>query len=104
MAAAIVFADDPIAAEMFMKAQHIAQLRTAVNSARALAGLAPAVFSDPDLSGMPARAAHIFELRTALQQARSALILPAVSFTDPALADGHFIRALHIAELRAGVR
>jgi sugar lactone lactonase YvrE len=106
-ATTLAFTDDPIVAGTTrIKASHITQLRTAVNSLRASAGLTAATFTDPVLStATPIRQSHIEELRTALAAARSALGLTAVSFTDPTLVVGSTrVKAVHLTEIRSGVK
>jgi hypothetical protein len=77
----------------------LAQLRTAVNAVRALAGLSLATFTDPAVPGTIIRKVHIIELRTALNDARVALSFAAASFTDPIL-DGVVVKRIHHEELR----
>ncbi|HEV7764719.1 MAG TPA: fibronectin type III domain-containing protein [Thermoanaerobaculia bacterium] len=102
LATTIVFTDDPVVAtSTIVKAVHLTQLRTAVNSVRASAGLAP-LGSDPTVGvGLAIRAQHITDLRTALNAARTAVSLTAVSFTDtpPVI-----VKAVHVQELRNGVK
>jgi hypothetical protein len=51
------------------------------------------------------KAAHVQELRTALTAARTALGLSTINYTDPTLVAGTTkVRALHIQELRSGVK
>lgn len=105
LATTVTFTNDPlIALTTAVKAEHIAQLRTAVNAVRALAGLSAASFSDPTLvPGNIIRAFHVTELRDALDPARSGLGLPPISYTDPALT-GFTVKAVHFQELRDGVK
>ncbi len=77
----------------------ITELRTAVNQARAHAGLSAATWTDSSLSGVQIKAVHITELRTKLDEARLALGLSAVSWTDASLS-GVTVKAIHISELR----
>lgn len=71
------FTDDPlVSGQTVLKAQHILELRSAVNAVRATAGLAQATFTDATLVGVVARTLHIEEPRNALDQARSLLDLP----------------------------
>ncbi|HYI12474.1 MAG TPA: FG-GAP-like repeat-containing protein [Thermoanaerobaculia bacterium] len=86
-----------------LRAADFLQLRAAVNSVRAFAGLAPASFTDPVLTGQRIRAIHVMDLRTALSQARSAIAMP-LGFSDPALtARVTPVRALHVQQIREGV-
>jgi hypothetical protein len=99
------FADDPLVANVtVVKAQHLAQLGTAVNFARATARLAaftPAVA--PAKNGV-IRASHIQELRTVIAEARRFLGMLPPSWTDPALTVGTRIKAVHIQELRNALK
>ncbi|HEX2062288.1 MAG TPA: FG-GAP-like repeat-containing protein [Thermoanaerobaculia bacterium] len=72
-----------------IRASHINELRTLVNSLRAAVGFAPIAFTDPTLTaGIPIKAAHINELRMALADARGVLGLAPVSYTQPAITAG----------------
>ncbi|HEX8618773.1 MAG TPA: hypothetical protein VF911_14410 [Thermoanaerobaculia bacterium] len=107
VATTFVFTDDPLLPQgNRIKAVHLAELRQAVNALRAAAGLAPATFTDPTLSSaVPIKAAHIQELRTAITQARVPLGLSNTTFTDAVLtAQTTKVRAVHVAELRNGVK
>ena len=104
LATTVALSDQPLVAGTPVKGEHITQLRSAVNAARATAGLSLANFTDPALTGVSASAVHLLELRTAMNQARIALGLPAWSYTDSSLAAGDPIRAIHIQDLREGVR
>jgi hypothetical protein len=104
VATAITFTDDPLAASTTnIKAQHIYDLRQAVNAIRVTAGLAAASWSDPTLSGVTIKAAHFQELRNNLDQALTALGLPAGSYTDSSLS-GVVIKKAHVDEIRQRVR
>jgi uncharacterized repeat protein (TIGR01451 family) len=105
LATTILFTDDPIiAGSTFIRAVHLTELRTAVNAVRAAAGLPPATFSDASLTAGMARAVHVTELRSGLDSARPVLALPPIAYTDPALTAGTRIKAVHLRELRAGVK
>jgi RHS repeat-associated protein len=99
-----VFTDDPLPAGIQIKAVHITELRTAVNQARALAGLAAATWTDNSLSGVAVKVVHITELRSALAAARAALGFSVATYTDPTLTAGStLVKAVHIQELRQRV-
>ena len=106
LAITMLFDDDPIVAQStVIRAGHIIQLRTAVNAVRALAGLQPVNFSDPNLApGFFPRTVHVTEIRDALNPARSQLLLPPLAYTDSTLTTGMVVRAAHIQELRLGIR
>jgi hypothetical protein len=103
LATSVALTDDPLAARFtLVKRAHVQELRTAVNAVRTFAGLTPFPFTDT--TPLFARAIHIAELRSALSQARSAIGMP-VTFTDPTLTAGQSVmRAVHVEELRSGVR
>ncbi|HET7706158.1 MAG TPA: M12 family metallo-peptidase, partial [Thermoanaerobaculia bacterium] len=68
--ASISFTDDPlVAGTTVVKAIHINELRMAINSKRAAAGLAPASWATTIEIGGTISAAHITEMRTALTAA-----------------------------------
>ena len=98
-----VMVSDP-AMQGFVGASHVAEVRTAVNAVRALAGLAAASFTDANLTGVVWRAVHIEELRNALTAARAQLALPAVSYTDPGSLVGLLFKTAYVTDLRGGVQ
>lgn len=86
-----------------IKAVHVTELQTAVNLVRKAAGLAPATFTTV-APGQKALAATLTALRNALSPARSFFGL-STSFTDATLTAGTTkIKAIHLQELRDGVR
>jgi YD repeat-containing protein len=106
LATTTMFTDDPTSASVVIKAEHIMQLRTAVNAVRALwnSALAPATFADATLSGVNPKVVHVQELRNVLAEARNGLGLTVWSFTDPTLTAGSSFKAVHVNDLRGGVR
>jgi hypothetical protein len=106
VATTVIFADDPMQAEVTRsRATHIVELRTAVNALRLLAGIGSAAFTDPALSSSsPVRRLHLTELRTALDAARAALNLPALVYADPVLTENTRVRAVHVTDIRGGVK
>ncbi|HKO99202.1 MAG TPA: DUF4214 domain-containing protein [Pyrinomonadaceae bacterium] len=99
-----VFTDDPlVAGSTIIRAQHLTELRDAVNQARSLAGLGAATWTNAQLLGASIKAVHIVELRARLNEARIALGMQGASYTDPGLDVGHTVRAVHIQELRQSV-
>jgi N-acetylneuraminic acid mutarotase len=101
------FTDDPLVAGVTTaKAQHILEIRQAVDALRALKGLAPAPWTDVLLvSGSTAiKAAHITELRFYLEDIAAQLGYSAGTYSDPALSSGYVIKRLHIEELRQRIR
>ena len=105
IATTIIFTDDPVVAlSTAIKAVHITELRTAVNAVAAAAGMSPFTFTDSSLSGMFVKAVHIVELQSDLNTARSAIGVPVIAFTDPGLGAGTVAKAVHVQELRSGVK
>jgi YD repeat-containing protein len=102
------FTDNTLAAGVTtVKAQHILELRQAVDALRAAAGLPPAPWTDPVLTPTfyTSKAQHILELRTYLEEAASRLGYTAQSYTDPSLTPAvSVIRKLYIEELRQRIR
>ena len=102
------FTDDPLAAQSTpIKAGHISELRTAIDSVRVARGLAAFAWTDPTLTpgSTPAKAVHLTDLRTALSQAYQAAGQTPPTYTDPDVQAGlTLIRASHLNELRTAVR
>ena len=104
LATTVIFTDDPLVPGVtVIKAVHLAEMRTAVNAVRALAGLAAATFTDPASPGVIVKAVHITQLRSALDQARSALGLSSGGWTDT-VAPGAVIKAIDFQEIRNRVK
>ncbi|NOT59822.1 MAG: hypothetical protein HOP19_06300 [Acidobacteria bacterium] len=102
-----VFTDDSLTVGVTtMKAQHIIELRQAVDALRVVAGLAPAPWTDPVLwpQDTSIKAIHIIELRTYLENVVALLGYSASSYTDPGLSGGFVIKRIHIEELRQRIR
>ena len=102
-----VFADDTLFSNVTIsRAQHILELRQAVDAMRAVARLAPAPWTDATL--MPGisviKAIHIQELRAYLEDAATRLGYSGSSYTDPSLSTGYSIKRIHIEELRQRIR
>jgi hypothetical protein len=97
---AVTFTDDPLVTGVTpIKAIHLTEVRDAVNSLRAQAGLTAATWTDPTPAGSLIRAVHITELRSALTPVL-ATIGTTATYTDPLLAAGMVVKAVHIQELR----
>ena len=104
MATTVPLTDDPIVAGVtVIKAVHLTELRTAINSVRAAASMSAATFTDASLTGLIIQSVHVQELRSALDPARAALGLPAISYTN-SLAIGSKVKAADIQEIRNGVK
>ena len=101
-----VFTDDTIMVDVTtVKAQHILELRKAVDAMRAVAGLSGAPWNDPALAaGYTIRAVHITDLRTFLDDASTRLGFATSPYMDPGLTTGFVIKRIHIEELRQRIR
>lgn len=105
-ATTIVFTEDPVLAlATTVKAVHVTELRAAVNAMRTSAEL-PELVADATVAiGQPVRAQHIVTLRTALNEVRVSAVISSISFIDPMLTAGVTpVKAVHVQELRAGVK
>ena len=99
------FTDDPIVAGVTpVKAQHVAELRQAINAMRTCTGLASASWTYPAQAGDWVYAQDVQELRDSLQPTLVALGLSNPTYTDSPLAGGVTIKKAHIEELRQAVR
>jgi len=101
-----VFTDDTIViGQTKAKAQHIIELRQAVDVLRAVAGLSGAPWIDPALApGNTIKAIHITNLRTFLDDAAMRLGYATSPYMDPGLTAGFVIKRIHVAELRQRIR
>ncbi|HLG17299.1 MAG TPA: fibronectin type III domain-containing protein [Blastocatellia bacterium] len=105
LATTIMFLDDPLAPGVTIKAQHLTDLRTAVNAVRATANLAPSSWTDPAPLGVTVKAAHINELRSNLDAALTALGFSTSGYSDPTLIPGStIVKAVHVNDLRQRVK
>lgn len=107
LATALTFIDNPLrdpntTPGTLIKAQHLAELRTAVNGVRAAAQLPAAAWSHPNLSNGLIYAADVEELRATLDEALKKIGLTPPTYTDTSL-KGLVIRRVHIEELRKAV-
>jgi hypothetical protein len=97
------FSDDPLVARAtIVRAQHLLELRDAINERRARLGLQAFNFSDPPIAGKPIGAEHVLEVRAALAEAvaRAERTLPA---TEPITKRSTIIKASHMSDLRVAV-
>lgn len=108
LATTIIFVDDPITVGVTtIKAQHVTQLRQAVNAVRDAAALAASSWTDPTLSVAvtTVKKVHLDELRSSLAAARSTLGFTDPAFTDPTLTAGVTqVKKVHFDELRQRVK
>jgi len=88
-----------------IKADHVLELRTAVNAMRVAANLQATTFTDASLPGTIIKAEHISQLRTALDAARAAIGLPASSYVDNSIVQGvTTAKKEHVLQLRAATQ
>ena len=102
-----VFTDDALMVGVtIVKAQHVIELRQAVDAMRAVGGLSGAPWTDAALAptSTTIKAVHIQELRTYLDDAATRLGYSTQPYTDPALTISFMVRKVHIEELRQRVR
>jgi len=101
-----VFTDDSIVvSQTTAKAQHILELRQAVEALRAVEALGVVPWTDSALAaGNTIRATHILELRRFLDDAATRLGFSTSPYTDAGLTSGFVIKRIHIEELRQRIR
>lgn len=106
LATAISFTDDPIAVDSTpIRAQHVTELRLAINAVRTLANLSATSWTNSVQAGLQIRALDVQEMRTSIDQGRSTLGLGTTSYSDqPLSADTTRIRKNHFDELRQSVK
>ena len=95
----VVYTDNALAPGIIIKATHLAELRSAVNAARALAVLGAAGFTDAATAGTIIKALHITQLRNALDEALPTLGFASGGYTN-AVAFGVVVKAVDFQELR----
>lgn len=87
-----------------VKAVHISELRSRIDTLRIDAGLTTYLWTDNPLTvGTAAKAQHIADLRTALSQVYTTCGQVVPTWTDNPLGAGVAIKAQHINELRSAV-
>lgn len=103
----VVFTDDTlIAGVTTAKAQHIIELRQAVDALRVVAGLSPAPWTDAVLepTNSTIKDVYIQELRSLLEEAAATLGYQGQTYTDASSLRGFSIKRVHIEELRQRIR
>ena len=106
IATTFFFTDDPILVGITsVKALHFTELRTVANLARVSASLSESqwITTAPASSGV-VRAQQILEMRAVIDEARRFLGVLPLTYTDPALTVGTKIKAIHLQEIRNGLK
>jgi hypothetical protein len=99
-ATTVIYTDEPLVVGVtVVKSTHLAQLRTAANAVRALAGLGAFSFTDSATPGVVIKAVHITQLRTAVDQAAAVFGFFTGGWTDSSLT-GVAVKAVHFQEIR----
>lgn len=99
---AITFQSDQLPGQP-IKAQHLHDVRTAINAVRTASNIPAANWTRPTLFGLNIKASDVLELRSRLNEALTALAVPVVPYTDPILntgANGTLIKAIHLEQLQ----
>ena len=113
LATAITFTDDPLnpsGTKTIIKADHLNELRRAVNGVRALVNLSPATWTYPDPVSSPASQRRMIywedvtDLRAKLDEALTILGLTQTYPSDPPLARGAVVYAAHFTQIRDRVK
>ncbi|MEK6300440.1 MAG: fibronectin type III domain-containing protein [Acidobacteriota bacterium] len=104
LATTVIFVDDPLQSQVtLIKAQHITQVRQAVDAVRVTANIGAASWTNPLNPLDTVLAVHFSELRTRLNEA-----LPLLGFSqmpiDPAIIPGNTIFATHLQAVRQKVK
>lgn len=85
-----------------IKAQHVYDVRTAVNAVRAAANLPAATWTRGTLAGLTVVANDVQELRNKLDEALAVLSISVTAYQDPTLTAGStLIKAIHVEQLQA---
>ena len=105
---ALSFTDDPLTATVTpVKAQHIDELRHAIDTVRFVGGQTAGGWTDdPLVAGTTViGSTHMLELRGHLEAALSAMHFPGTSYSDPSLPPATVpVKAVHVQQLRTRVR
>jgi len=108
LVSAVDYTDATLSTTTVVRAQHVNELRAAVNAARAALGggnLAQITWANPISAGSPIRATDIADLRGGLDQALARVAGGAVlPWDDPVLGSTTAVRKRHIEQLRLRLR
>lgn len=101
------YTDDPLSAgSTAIKAVHITELRTAINTLRSRYSLGAYTWTDGTLTtgSTAVKALHVAELRTALNAVYTAASRTLPTYTDPTItATSTAVKAVHITEIRNAI-
>jgi IPT/TIG domain-containing protein len=99
--APVSFSDDPLAAGTIIQAQHILELRNAIDLARFSASQPAAGWTGTVNAGTPVAAVHMLELRANLEQVLGLMHFPSTTYTDPSIPPASVpVKAVHVQQLR----
>lgn len=101
LATTVTFTDDYALSGATIRGLHLDEIRAAVNSVRAAAGMATVSYSAA--SGQPVRATDITDLRAALVAAYAVFGMTAPAFNE-SIGSGSTVKAAHYQEIRNAVR
>ncbi|HXH90893.1 MAG TPA: cadherin repeat domain-containing protein [Thermoanaerobaculia bacterium] len=97
--------DPSLTAGTIVKAAHLAELRSAVNAARATLGWQPLTFNGTIAGGQTVGRNHLVDLRSAVDAVRAGAGEASASYSDPTVTVNVTpIRAPHILDLRAALQ
>jgi len=104
---ALTFTDDPpTVGATLVKAAHVDELRTAIDTVRFVAHESEGGWTDTLTPGTTViNSTHMLELRSHLEDALAAMHFPGTSYTDPSLPPATvLVKRAHVQELRARLR
>ncbi|PYQ31945.1 MAG: hypothetical protein DMF56_02270 [Acidobacteria bacterium] len=97
--------DPSLSPGAIVRANHLTELRNAVNAARAALGWAALTFNGTITPGQTVLRSHLIDIRTALDAVRTGAGMAAASYNDPTVTVNVTpIRAVHILDLRAALQ
>jgi flagellar hook assembly protein FlgD len=98
------YTDDPLTVGATAKVQHITDLRSAINIARAAAGLPAATWSRALSTNLVIMGQDVADLRTALDAALQNIGITPPAYLDPILNSSVVVKRDHIQQLRIRTR
>jgi IPT/TIG domain-containing protein len=102
----LFFGDDPLNPGITVKAQHVLELRDAIDLTRFAANQSAATWTGTLTPGAtPISAVHMLELRSNLEQALGFMHFPSTTYTDPSIPPAAVtVKAVHVQEVRTRLR